>query len=133
MATAITDSRHLQSSSPIQIKADASKIGGKRSSDAMAVSTGSRTQASHQVLPTRTPSGKANGYKSPRVQKLEKSSSIRKNSLRRAKNSTDALRQRSQQLQNSAGNATVDGSSGGREGRQFTVGNVGNNGLIYLR
>jgi hypothetical protein len=26
-----------------------------------------------------------------------------------------------------------DGSSGGREGRQFTVGNVGNNGMIYLR
>ncbi|KAH0557045.1 hypothetical protein GP486_005166 [Trichoglossum hirsutum] len=26
-----------------------------------------------------------------------------------------------------------DGNSGGREGRQFTVGNVGNNGMIYLR
>ena len=26
-----------------------------------------------------------------------------------------------------------DGSSGGREGRQFTVANVGNNGRIYLR
>jgi len=28
---------------------------------------------------------------------------------------------------------TPDGSSGGRDGRQFTVANVGNNGRIYLR
>jgi len=28
---------------------------------------------------------------------------------------------------------TPDGGSAGREGRQFTVGNVGNNGRIYLR
>ena len=28
---------------------------------------------------------------------------------------------------------TPDGSSAGREGRQFTVANVGNNGRIYLR
>jgi hypothetical protein len=28
---------------------------------------------------------------------------------------------------------TPDGGSGGREGRQFTVANVGNNGRIYLR
>jgi hypothetical protein len=30
-------------------------------------------------------------------------------------------------------NVATDGSSGGRSGRQFTVGNVGNNGMIYLR
>lgn len=28
---------------------------------------------------------------------------------------------------------TPDGGSGGRDGRQFTVANVGNNGRIYLR
>lgn len=28
---------------------------------------------------------------------------------------------------------TPDGGSAGREGRQFTVSNVGNNGRIYLR
>jgi hypothetical protein len=28
---------------------------------------------------------------------------------------------------------TPDGGSAGREGRQFTVANVGNNGRIYLR
>ena len=31
------------------------------------------------------------------------------------------------------GDIAPDGSSGGREGRQFTVSNVGNNGRIYLR
>ncbi len=55
----------------------------------------------------------------------------RHNSLRHVKNSTEVLRQRS--VQTSLGNITPDGGSGGREGRQFTVGNVGNNGMIYLR
>jgi hypothetical protein len=54
----------------------------------------------------------------------------RQNSLRHVKNSTDVLRQRS--LKDRRMEAT-DGNPGGREGRQFTVGNVGNNGLIYLR
>lgn len=53
------------------------------------------------------------------------------NSLRHVKNSTEVLRQRS--AQTGGGNITPDGGSGGREGRQFTVGNVGNNGIIYLR
>lgn len=55
----------------------------------------------------------------------------RQNSLRHVKNSTEVLRQRS--AQSGGGNITPDGGSGGREGRQFTVGNVGNNGIIYLR
>lgn len=55
----------------------------------------------------------------------------RQNSLRHVKNSTEVLRQRSAQA--GGGTITPDGSSGGREGRQFTVGNVGNNGIIYLR
>ena len=55
----------------------------------------------------------------------------RQNSLRHVKNSTEVLRQRS--AQTGAGTITPDGGSGGREGRQFTVGNVGNNGIIYLR
>lgn len=55
----------------------------------------------------------------------------RQNSLRHVKNSTEVLRQRSGQ--SSAGNITPDGGSGSREGRQFTVANVGNNGMIYLR
>ena len=32
-----------------------------------------------------------------------------------------------------ATNITPDGGSAGREGRQFTVANVGNNGKIFLR
>lgn len=52
-------------------------------------------------------------------------------SLRYVKNSTEVLRQRSAKR---AGKDTgVDGTSGAREGRQFTVANVGNNGKIYLR
>ena len=55
----------------------------------------------------------------------------RQNSLRRVKNSTDMLRQRSTKA--TARDVVPDGLSGGREGRQFTVANVGNNGMIYLR
>ena len=55
----------------------------------------------------------------------------RQNSLRHVKNSTEVLRQRSRRR--AAKDVIVAGSSGAREGRQFTVGNVGNNGMIYLR
>ena len=55
----------------------------------------------------------------------------RQNSLRHVKNSKEVLRQRS------ANRGTKDIApevlSGGREGQQFTVANVGNNGRIYLR
>ncbi|MCJ1381656.1 Guanine nucleotide exchange factor lte1 [Xylographa soralifera] len=57
----------------------------------------------------------------------------RQNSLRRVKDSTDMLRERSLHRQRSKKDTAVEGTSGGREGRQFTVGNVGNNGMIYLR
>ncbi|KAL8831778.1 MAG: hypothetical protein Q9191_000664 [Dirinaria sp. TL-2023a] len=55
----------------------------------------------------------------------------RQNSLRRVKNSTEVLRQRSANRGNQ--DIASDGAAGGREGRQFTVANVGNNGRIYLR
>ena len=56
----------------------------------------------------------------------------RQNSLRHVKNSTEVLRQRSTRraVKDSAG---MDAASGAREGRQFMVANVGNNGRIYLR
>lgn len=57
----------------------------------------------------------------------------RQNSLRRVKDGTDALRGRSLQTQRSRKTVAADGIPGGREGRKFTVGNVGNNGMIYLR
>ena len=58
----------------------------------------------------------------------------RKNSLRRAKDSTDMLRERSTQGQNGK-ESTLDGNSAARDvkGTKFTVSNVGNNGKIYLR
>ena len=55
----------------------------------------------------------------------------RPTSLRHAKNSKEVLRQRSANRGNK--DVAPDGTSGGREGRQFTVANVGNNGRIYLR
>ena len=55
----------------------------------------------------------------------------RQDSLKRVKNSTDILRQRSMKQDTKDGGADTNGSA--REGRQFTVANVGNNGKIYLR
>lgn len=55
----------------------------------------------------------------------------RQNSLKRTKNSTDVLRQRS--LKRDGKGGVVDSNQSTREGRQFTVANVGNNGKIYLR
>ena len=55
----------------------------------------------------------------------------RQNSLKRTKDSTDALRQRSVLRDGKGG--VVDSNPTTREGRQFTVANVGNNGKIYLR
>lgn len=65
--------------------------------------------------------------KSPDIPRLGN----RQNSLKRVKNSTDILRQRSLKKDGKDGGAEANGST--REGRQFTVANVGNNGKIYLR
>ena len=54
----------------------------------------------------------------------------RQNSQRHVKNSKELLRQRSTKRVKDVG---PDGTTGAREGRQFTVANVGNNGKIYLR
>ncbi|KAL8841870.1 MAG: hypothetical protein Q9170_000743 [Blastenia crenularia] len=55
----------------------------------------------------------------------------RQPSLRHVKNSTEVLRQRSTKRANQGIGA--DKIPGGKEGRQFTVANVGNNGKLYLR
>ena len=55
----------------------------------------------------------------------------RQNSLRHVKNSTEVLRQRS--LKRGNRGVASDKNVATREGRQFTVANVGNNGKIYLR
>lgn len=54
---------------------------------------------------------------------MERKSQEDKATVRRQRNNSDAERC----------DITPDGGSSGREGRQFTVGNVGNNGRIYLR
>ena len=55
------------------------------------------------------------------------------NSLRRVNDSTDMLPQRSLRRQQTTRETPPEGSTGAREGRNFTVANVGNNGMIYLR
>lgn len=59
----------------------------------------------------------------PLLPVLERKSQEEKGTARRMRNHSDAERS----------DITPDGSSAGREGRQFTVANVGNNGRIYLR
>jgi hypothetical protein len=55
----------------------------------------------------------------------------RQNSLRHVKDSTEVLRQRS--TKRAGKDAVSDANAATREGRHFTVANVGNNGKIYLR
>ncbi|KAL8758826.1 MAG: hypothetical protein Q9184_003809 [Pyrenodesmia sp. 2 TL-2023] len=70
--------------------------------------------------------------KQPQSGNLErKQSRGRQPSLRHVKNSTEVLRQRSAKRANQG--VGVDSAPGGKEGRHFTVANVGNNGKIYLR
>ncbi|OAX84370.1 hypothetical protein ACJ72_01262 [Emergomyces africanus] len=60
----------------------------------------------------------------------------RTNSLRRIKNSSEVLRQRALKRSNTIGVAPEGigyAMLGGREARNFTVGNVGHNGKMYLR
>jgi hypothetical protein len=59
----------------------------------------------------------------------------RQNSLRRVKDSTDVLRERSLHRRGSKNEKALEDSSKARDGkgRQFTVANVGGNGMLYLR
>lgn len=59
----------------------------------------------------------------------------RQTSLRRVKNSTDILRERSVRRQQVKIESVPDGNSASRDVKatKFTVANVGNNGKIYLR
>ncbi len=78
------------------------------------------------VLDTRHETNIVNPKSSERI-----SGRGRQNSLRHVKNSTEVLRQRSRRR--AAKDVVLEATSGAREGRQFTVANVGNNGMIYLR
>ncbi|PGH06701.1 hypothetical protein AJ80_08118 [Polytolypa hystricis UAMH7299] len=58
----------------------------------------------------------------------------RTSSLRRVKDSSEVLRERSlKRLNQEKATSEGTGAIGGRQGIQFTVGNVGHNGKIYLR
>ena len=86
--------------------------------------------------PSRTPNDSRWSTSTERTRPGKKAARGRQNSLRKVKNSTDMLRERSLQRQRSRKEAaTADGGSGSREGkaRQFTVANVGGGGMIYLR
>ena len=80
---------------------------------------------------TRHRSGELSEYEPNSGAKEVAGKRVRQNSLRNVKDSKEILRQRC--ATKSANDIAPDGNSVGREGRQFTVGNVGNNGVIYLR
>ena len=101
---------------------------GKRKRTSGSIRTTLRSTKPAQVTTSRAAVSKPNAGKGPRQRSSERSvNKGRQNSLRRVQGSTDRLRDLS--------NKTIipGGNSGGREGRQFTVANVGNNGRIYLR
>ena len=101
---------------------------GKRKRTGVSIGTTSRFTESAPAATSRAAIGGTKGGKGPRKRSSERSfGKGRQNSLRRVPGSTDRLRDRSNR------NITSGGIQGGREGRQFTVANVGNNGKIYLR
>ncbi len=57
----------------------------------------------------------------------------RKNSLRRVKDSTDVLRQKSTTARHVANTSDGTSAAASRGGHNFTVGNVGTGGKLYLR
>lgn len=61
----------------------------------------------------------------------EKPAKTRNNSLRRVKNSKEVLRERTSRSREVVRGSDVLASL--KEGRNFTVGNVGTGGIIYLR
>lgn len=79
----------------------------------------------HGIMLSAAPKSKGLGNQSSDVAKRkELQKDLRKeNSARRARNDLDEVKK----------DIAPDGGSAGREGRQFTVAKVGNNGKIYLR
>ena len=77
---------------------------------------------------SRTPSPRVGT--SPRTP-IKARARTRSNSLRHVKNSNEMLRQRSKRVKPM--DLVSETSPNARGGRQFTVGSVGNNGMIYLR
>lgn len=59
--------------------------------------------------------------------------SARKRPLQDGLRKENSLKQRAKREGDSKYEAPADGGAAGREGRHFTVSNVGNNGRIYLR
>lgn len=78
-----------------------------------------------------TRNGMENGNTEERRMAEKQETRGRHNSLRHVKNSTEVLRQRS--TRRAAKETMLDANAAAREGRQFTVASVGNNGKIYLR
>jgi len=103
-----------------------------RSKNKKASDVAEGTGGSRQVIVTKT--GVNGGVTSLGRKPSEKATARgRQSSLRHVKDSTDMLRERSLHRTQSKRDTPTEGTAGGREGRQFTVANVGNNGMIYLR
>ena len=85
-----------------------------------------------QLEPSKVDKAGTTEGKQTQAGKAERTQSRgRQQSLRHVKNSTEVLRHRSSKRGNQG--TEQDKTPGGREGRSFTVANVGNNGKIYLR
>lgn len=107
---------------------------GRRETNEGALGDKTRASEAGEVVPSKITSGKKKAKKGLRRKSSERAAGrAQNNSLRRVKDSTDALRDRSLQVQQAKKDITSDGGPAGREGRQFTVENVGKNGMIYLR
>jgi hypothetical protein len=106
----------------------------------------SRSKSSHQDLTSKAERRRSTSIGNQQTQKPEQApvkeiaqgkplpkslERTRKNSLRRVKNSTEILRQRSTRAQHES--KPSDGAPALKGGRNFTVGNVGTGGKLYLR
>ena len=98
------------------------------------------TQATSLAGHSRTGSSPGKRTKTPESRGHTRNKSIpiaaEKNpttSLRRAKNSTEVLRQRSNKSTKKSKKLETIPDTNTREGRNFTIGNVGTNGVLYLK
>jgi hypothetical protein len=84
-----------------------------------------------------TQAGGVTLWPAPRSKAMERKSPdlVRKKQLQEDVNKENSVNRRAKREaeDGKANDITPDGGSAGREGRQFTVANVGNNGRIYLR
>lgn len=109
-----------------RVKAFHQQLSSKSKPDPHTIAAGPQVYTTHNTA--RKEDENENIQEGSLPKSLERS---KKNSLRRIKNSTDVLRQRSTRAQ--LGAEPYHQMSNSKEGCHFTVGNVGTGGKLYLR